>query len=66
MILSELISDVSSAQSPPTVTKFKPVLLAARLADKLRDEFLRQGIATLFRKPADRGWWTRVPKNHLI
>ena len=62
MILSELTSDFSSAQSPATVGKFKPILLAAWLADKLRDEFLRQGIATLFRKPEDRGLMDLCPK----
>ena len=32
----------------------KLILLIARQASKLRDELLGQGIATLFRKPADR------------
>ena len=36
------------------VTESKLVLLAARRANKLRDELLGQGIETLFGKPADR------------
>ena len=35
------------------VTESKLLLLATRQANKLRDELLGQGIATLFRKPAD-------------
>ena len=34
--------------------KSKLILLTARQANKLRDELWGQGIATLFRKPADR------------
>ena len=36
------------------VTRSKLALLAARQASKLGDEVFRQGITTLFRKPADR------------
>ena len=37
-----------------TVTASQHILLAAKQANKSRDDLLRQGIATLFRKPADR------------
>ena len=51
----------------PTVTESRLALLTARQANIWRDKVLRQGIATLFGKPADReDGGLGSPKSHLI
>ena len=50
-----------------SVIESKLTLLAARQTSESGDEVLRQGIATLFRKPADREDGGLVsPKYHLL